>query len=63
MENFVIVYLIVWTRQTIELNRTKSCKTIGNSAEFCGGFCNSYVVYNMSMIVGIFLSILHTFET
>ena len=32
-ENFIIVYLTVWTRKTIEFNVPKSCYTIGNSAE------------------------------
>ena len=53
---------MVWTRQTIVFNLTKSCPTIGNSAEFFGDFSNSYFIYNMSIIVKISLSI-HTIQT
>ena len=36
MENDIIVHAADRTRQTIELIRIKSCKTLENLAEFCG---------------------------
>ena len=61
-DNFVIVCLIICTRQTIEFSLTKSCQTIGNSAEFCGNFGNNYFIHNLSIIVEISQSI-HTIQT
>ena len=48
-ENFIIVHLVVWAERTIEFNRINSCCTMGNSADLCCDFANSYFIRNMSV--------------
>ena len=48
-ENYIIVHLVVGTRQTIELNRIKSCKQQKITAECCGDFDSICFICNMRM--------------
>ena len=50
-ENVITVHLVVRTRQTTDFNRFKSRLTMGNSADSCGDFGNSYFIRNMSTMV------------